>query len=78
MTLTTGKILRSGYFGNGCHGDEKSFYILKYSINWGMNVPGRSIKDGSKNLRYLLPWKPICCHSNKKMGVIGGKPGGFL
>ncbi len=27
-TLTTGKILRSGYLGNGCYGDEKMFSIL--------------------------------------------------
>ena len=57
-TLTTGKILRSGYLGNGCYGDEKTFPILKYSINWRKNVPGRPIMVGSKNLRYLLPWKP--------------------
>ena len=47
-TLTTGKILRSGYLGNGCHGDEKIFPILKYSLDWPKNVPGRSIMDRSK------------------------------
>ncbi len=47
-TLTTGKILRSGYLGNGCHGNEKMFLILKYSLDWPKNVPGRSIMDGSK------------------------------
>ncbi len=72
-TLTTGKILRSGYLGNGCYGDEKTFSILKYSIDWGKNGPGRSIMDGSKNLGYLLPWKPTCCHGNNKKGVIRGK-----
>ena len=34
--------------------------------------------DGSKNLRYLLPWKPTCFHGNNKKGVIGGKSRGFL
>ena len=44
-TLTTGQILRSGYgyLGNGCYGDEKTFSILKYSIDWEITVPGRSI-----------------------------------
>ena len=47
-TLRTGKILMSGYLGNGCHGDEKIFSILKYSLDWPQNVPGRSIMDLSK------------------------------
>ncbi len=47
-TLTTGKILRSGYLGNGCYGDEKTFLILRNSLNWVKNVPGGSIMDGSK------------------------------
>ena len=47
-TLTTGKILRSGYLGNCCHGNEKMFLILKYSLDWPKNVPGRSMMDGSK------------------------------
>ncbi len=46
--LTTGKILRSGYLGYGCYGDEKILEILKYSLDWPKNVPGRSIIDGSK------------------------------
>ncbi len=29
-TLTTEKILRSGYLGNGCYGDEKN--VLNYQI----------------------------------------------
>ena len=62
-TLTTGKILRSGYLGNGCHGDEKTFSILKYSIDWGEKVPGRSIMNGRKKPDIpvametnMLPW----------------------
>ena len=47
-TLTTGKILRSGYLGNGCYGDEKMFLILRNSLDWVKNVPGGSIMDGSK------------------------------
>ena len=27
---------------------------------------GRSQKDGKTTLRYELPWKPICCHSNQQ------------
>ncbi len=62
-TLTTGKILRFGYLGNGCYGDEKTFSNLKYSIDWEKNVPGRSIMDGSKKPEIpvametnMLPW----------------------
>ena len=29
-TLTTGKILKSGYHDKGCYGDQKSFSQLKY------------------------------------------------
>ncbi len=47
-TLTAGKILRSGYLGNCCHGDEKMISILKYSLEWSKNVSGRSIMDMSK------------------------------
>ena len=46
--LTTGKILRCGYLGNGCYGDEKMFLILRNSLDWVKNVPGGSIMDGSK------------------------------
>ncbi len=73
-TLTTGKILRYGYLGNGCYGDEKTFSIFKYSINWRKNVPGRSIMVGSKNLRYLL----LVSMVTTKKGVTGGKSRGFL
>ncbi len=46
--LTTGKILRSGYLGNGCYGDEKTFLVLRNSLDWAKNMPGGSIMDGSK------------------------------
>ncbi len=55
-TLTTGKILRSGYLGNGCHGDEKMFSMLKYSLDRTVNELGRSTVDGSKIMSHLLPW----------------------
>ncbi len=32
--LPTGKILRSGYLGNGCYGDEKTFLILRNFLDW--------------------------------------------
>ena len=68
----------SGYLDNGCYGDEKHSQFSNIPLIGKKNVPGRSIMDGSKNLRYLLPWKPICCHGNNKKGVIGGKSRGFL
>ena len=46
--LKTGKILRSGYLGKGCYGDEKTLLILRNSLDWVRNVPGGSIMDGSK------------------------------
>ncbi len=33
-TLTTGKVLRSGYLGNGCYGDEKRSLFSMIPLIW--------------------------------------------
>ena len=59
-TLTTGKILRSGYLDNGCHGSKK--YVLM-----GSKVPFMVLNahmETPVGQRYLLPWQPTCSHGN--------------
>ncbi len=66
-TLITGKILRSCYLGNGCHGDQKTFsepYNGLSALHWGMGSVGR--KNRKRTVKYVLSWKPTYCHSNQK------------
>ncbi len=61
-TLITGKLLWSCYLGNGCHGDKK---LYKSSVMAHFGIAFEYEKDRKKILRYVLPWKQTCCHSNQ-------------
>ncbi len=55
------------YHGNRCHGHQNTFSESNYGhFELKLHMDGcRKMKRGA--LRYLLPWKPKCCHSNQKL-----------
>ena len=57
-TLITGKLLWSGYLGNGCHGDQKSFSELYSSLSGALM--------GMEWLGNELPGKLTRYHGNQK------------
>ncbi len=54
-TLTTEKILRSGYHDDGCQGEQKTFSRLKYCLDINQNLVGKlgmSIEKKAQSTRF--------------------------
>ena len=63
-TLITGKLLWSGYLGNGCHGDQKYFSELYSNLLWYWNLSGALM--GMEWLGNEFPGKLARYYGNQK------------
>ena len=72
-TLMTGKILRLGYLDNGCHGEQKTFPQLSYSI-YCLEYVARRLGTGLQGtLGYWFLWQPVYFHGNQKIVTFEGQ-----
>ncbi len=73
-TLITGKLLWSGYLGNGCHGDQIALSELYNGLFWIWSTVEYEYREAEGkwkwNIEMWVTMETICCHSNKKICII--------